>query len=73
MVTSKSPSEPSSLSLDVVLGVVASEDRRLILRYLRSTPDSGTTVDELVEYLANRANQGGIHDREHITIILHHR
>lgn len=66
--------QQSTLSLDAILELLASAQRREILRALRDESDHTATVDELVAHVVDRETQrtGTRPGRDQIEMMFHH-
>jgi hypothetical protein len=70
----KGPVSDVSLSLDTTLEILANNDRRAIIEYLRDVADQTATIDELVNYLVSQKSKQSDEypGRDHVQTTLHH-
>lgn len=70
----KGPIGDVSLSLDTTLEILANNDRRAIIEYLRDAADQTATIDELANYLISQKSKQSEEypGHDHIQTTLHH-
>lgn len=55
--------------INTLVGVLATDQRRRVLRYFQKSPESVASVDDLVDYLVKSGTQGRTRKREHIQLL----
>lgn len=74
MSRENSPAElpPERRSIDILLAVLADEQRRRVLHYFREADDPAASVETLVDYLVEPGRNANARGRERARIRLHH-
>lgn len=55
--------------INTLVAVLATDQRRRVLRYFQESPESAPSVDDLVDYLVESGTQGRTRKREHIQLL----
>lgn len=59
-------------TVDRLFSALANEHNRVVVRYLRDSPDAAATMDELADHVANHRTTSDASDPDRAAIHLHH-